>query len=622
MIYGIQIVLAILALAVLPVFGYEIPIGVGTDAGKSDFYLVPGGYGRLVLKYASIPLIDFDAKDGKVDGGNWSSPSGIATATAGEAGTVAVRHRNFLNAGAATLVFKDGHLSAFRRDGGDDNQRKKDIAALTTRPKKQPALRQLWRRRTAEQEEKAKGAWWRGGDRLRLGYFNPNAAGTLFAEFSALFAALALVLRRRVVRMACLAAAGVSLVALLMTGSRGSLVALALGTALAGCMYFGKKLLRWRGLACVLAVVAVAGLVLYVAGRATDGRFGSALFSVDKGNVQRLRCWAAAPEMMAAAPSGWGEDPGRAYCDWFQGLEDNHRLYYLVNSHLTWMVQNGHLFRCAYVTVWLMLFVFFFAFARRKASQIAVAVWGTFAVALWFSTVGIFSTLWMLPACCGIFALAVGVLSVLRGGCQMRVRRVAACVAGCILVGGAVPFAVEAAGRAKLEKRAMPAYRDGSAVKLGRGEAKTAILNDATVLADGAIGSFGHELRTWLAGRPDVGAVLIADDPADLPPSVDCLVAAGKGASRYLKHRAAHLKSGNYCHARKTVFLSPPFPPAAVPHVLQLGTDVRMVIGEFASRLDEGFARERPWLKIVPGCELYVPGWTALMLPDENGGGS
>ena len=44
--------------------------------------------------------------------------------------------------------------------------------------------------------------------------------------------------------------------------------------------------------------------------------------------------------------------------------------------------------------------------------------------------------------------------------------------------------------------------------------------------------------------------------------------------------------------------------------------------GEFASRLDEGFARERPWLKIVPGCELYVPGWTALMLPDENGGGS
>jgi len=326
--------------------------------------------------------------------------------------------------------------------------------------------------------------------------------------------------------------------------------------------------------------------------------------------------------MMAAAPDGWGDEPGRAYCDWFQDLKDNHRLYYLVNSHLTWMVQYGRFFRCAYMSAWIAVFVLLLASARRRASQVALAVWSTFAVALWFSTVGIFPTLWILPAGCGIAALAPVASSIVRGRRQTSARRIAAYAIGCVLVGCSVPFALEATGRALSGKRTLQICRDGSTVKLGGGETKTAILNDATVLADNTIGSLGHELRTWLAGHPDIGSVLIADDPADLPPTIDCLVAAGKGAARHLEHRAAHLETGDYCRARRTIFLSPPFPPSAVPYVLQQGTDVNMTIGEFAACRDEGFSREKPWVKIVPGCELYIPGWPSLTLPERAGGGS
>ena len=611
-------ILAFLALMAFQAVGYEIPFGKGTDAGDTDLYLVPGGRGRIILKYASIPLVALKARSDS-NGRAWQSSSGII-ATANDDGTVSVRYDDFLNAGTATLVFANGRLKVFQREG-DELQREKDKSALCAHPKKHPSLQQLWRPRSAEQMESAKALWWRGDERLRLGYFNPNAAGMLFAELAVLFAALSLlVFQKRWVRIACAALAAGALVALTLTGSRGSLIAFIVGVSAVTLIHFRGRIMRRKVLAGLLLSIAVLAVAMFVAGLATDGRFGRNILAMDEGNVQRIRCWATAPEMMAVAPDGWGDEPGRAYCDWFQDAADNHGLYYLVNSHLTWMVQHGRMFRCAYAAAWIALFALLLAFARRSTARVAIGVWGTFAVGLWFSTVGIFPTLWIVPVLCGGVAIVGIGREIARTGIRTGMGRIAVLLGAAILLGSSAMLAVEAFGRKQANKRAMPVRFDGHVVRIGHGDVRTAILRDDVVLSGDIIGVFGHELREWLVRNPSAGTILVANRPEDLPKDVDRLVAAGKGAARYLKHRAEHFEGNAFCHARETVFLSPPFSPTAVPLTLATLSDVRIVIGEFAAQYDSGYIRERSWVSVIPDVELYIPGWPELVLAVAKGG--
>lgn len=604
-----------IAIAASAAMGYEIRVGEGTTAGASDFYVAPGGHNRLSLKYASIPFANLDATSEK----SWAVRGGAVTAKTDGDGVVTVRFRDFLKAGPATLKFVGGHLRSLERNG-DEAQKAKDLEALTTHPKKQPTLAQLWRKRTEEQEERNKASWWKDSSRLNLGYFNPNAAGTLFAEIAALLAALAIVLRKRGIRIVCAIGAVASLYALFLTGSRGSFISFLAGVALVALCGIGKRWLKPKALLTGLLAVAVAVGAIVVAGKATDGRFGAKLVAIDPGNVQRLRAWSAAPEMMATAPGGWGAEPGRAYCDWFQDVEDTHKLYYLVNSHLTWLVQYGRIFRFAYLAAWMALFLVMLAFAGNRIVKLALCESATFAVALWFSTVGIFPTLWILPGLCVVAAVAAIAYECMRRGAKANfVRLFAATIAGA-LIGCGTAFALEAVGRRQSEARALPVSFDGKCVKIGRGEAKTAILDDQTVLAGDVIGSLGHTLRGWMAKNSDSGAVIVTDDPSVLPPRIDRLVAAGRGASRYLKFRSAHIADGDFCRAEKTVFLSPQFSPNDVPYTLAQGTDVSFVTGEFAARLTNGNHYDRQWVTVVPGCELYIPEWPSMTLGSTKGG--
>lgn len=603
-------------LASLAAGGYEIPFGEGTAAGATDFYIVPAGADKLAFKCASIPIFTLSRSGDRYVGAN-----GSATADAsGDGRFVVVKHGDFMKAGPATMKFEDGRLKTFERDA-DEKQKAKDLALLTAHPKKQPTLAQLWRTRTEEQKEAAKARWWRGDSRLRLGYFNPNAAGTLFAELAVLFAALTLCARRRAVKALSAVATLASLHLIFLTGSRGSFVAWLAGVAVLAACFAGKRLARPKALLCaLLALIAAAGAMVAV-DKATDGRFGSRLVALDAGNVQRLQAWKAAPEMMTCAPRGWGEEPGRAYCDWFQDTGNSHRLYYLVNSHLTWLAQYGRAFRCAYMSAWLALFAILAAFARERAVRVALASWASFAVALWFSTVGIFPTLWILPGLCAAAAAVSIWRTAAVGGFSIWKTRLPV-VAAAVAVGCALSFALEAIGKRQSEIRDTPVFFDGGRVVLGRGEPRIAVLRDDTVLSGNSIGAFGHELRNWLADNRGAGSVAVADDPAALPANVDCLVAAGKAGARYIRHRRLHLPDGDFCHARRTVFLSPPFPPSEIPHTLRSNADVRIVIGEFAAKLSQEYSQVMPWVRIMPGCELFVPGWIELALAESAGGGS
>jgi len=606
-----------LALGAAAAYGIEVPIGGGKAlVDGSEFYIVPNGRDVLTVKCMAVPVVHLYKAGG---GAEWQSQDLKATATMDGNGVITLQHLDFLKCGPARLVFKDGLLADFERLGGGQvaESDAKSGRVLKGKPVK---LARLWIHASEKQVLEAKANWWGDSGRLRLGYFNPNAAGTLFAELALVFFALAVVIRRRIF-LRCIfgAAAAIMTIGLFLTGSRGSLVGLFAGAALVVVCRLGRRIFRLRSLVALGLFAVLAAATVFAADRLSGGRLGSDLLTVDGGNVQRMRAWAAAPEMAAAAPAGWGAEPGRAYCDWFQSTDDGHRLYYLVNSHLTWLVQFGRAGRCAYVAAWLACFALLLLFAPRSATvQVALAVWAAFAVHLWFSTVGIFPTLWIVPAVCGVAALVDIGMQIARDGrvCGRRAF-IGVCAAACI--GCVAPLVMERVGRGQAAKRDVPVTFDGKCVRVGSGEPKIAILRDSTVLAGDCIGCFGHELRDWLSRTPDAGAVLVVDDPAALPHEIDCLVAAGMGARRYLAHRKSNIRDDSYCHARRTVFLSPPFGPAAVPETMLAQTDLRIITGEFAARCDEGYSRRTPGVTIVPKCELYVPDWMSLAGLGGNG---
>lgn len=603
----IHITLAFIAISGFSALGYEIQFGGEAGTVESELHLLPNGYRSLGLKLGRRQLAEL-TMSAENETHYKSESKRFSAVCVGD--RVTVTCSNIFKAGPAELTFEKGYLRRFKRDG-NETLRDHDFAILTAKPNRQVRLKDLWRlRRSDELKEKAKVKWWQDG-RLRLGYFNPNAAGTLFAELSALFTMLVFVFRRRCIRLVCAAGAAIALVALFMTGSRGSFIAFSVGIAVAVLLNLGRRFFRKNVLVRVLLVVVFGVIVVFAIGQVMNDRFGAQLLSLDAGNVQRLRCWLSAPDMMAAAPGGWGEEPGRAYCDWFQHTKDNHRLYYLVNSHLTWMVQHGWLFRSIYVSAWLALLALLFSFIREKSVSVAVAVWSTFAVALWFSTVGIFPTLWFIP----VLVLVIAMFSMRHITARKLLAVVFTGLIGALLPFGSLLYQTRNNGKASL-----PIHRVTDMTILGQGVPEIFVVRDNFALSDERIGRVGHEIREFLADKPNAAPLAVADGVSNLPERVATLVLVGRGGASYLKYRAEHLADGKYCHAQKTIFVSPPFSPSAIPLTLSTESDVSIMIGAFAAAHEQAYHSPPPWVRIIPDCELYIPGWLDLVLEEHEKG--
>ena len=71
----------------------------------------------------------------------------------------------------------------------------------------------------------------------------------------------------------------------------------------------------------------------------------------------------------------------------------------------------------------------------------------------------------------------------------------------------------------------------------------------------------------------------------------------------------------------EVTFISPPFPPSAVPAGLLSSCRVRLVVGEFAARYDAEYADAPEWVTIVPAMELYIYGWMRYVVGDPRPGG-
>ncbi len=509
--------------------------------------------------------------------------------------------------GRAKAKFRNGRLVSFSRESGGTVDEESDREMLSQE------IRLKQRRKALRFKADHKGdGWhyWADSGRLRLWYANPNAAGALFAEIALLGLAMLFFVPHRILRVCGVLLTLASLVMLAFTHSRGGFVAVAVGfIALLLPVVLG---VRRRRIRMVILIVGIAAIVSMVVATPLIARWAA---NRDLGNLRRLSIWKDAPRMMAMAPNGWKTSTGYAWCEWLQPLNEDFTTTWMVNSHLSWLVQYGYVFRLMYMFCW--LFVLSYAMARvimgpesrSKAWAFALSQLVALFAIMWFSTVGPELTLWMVPA--SAFAVALAVIR--KNLCP---RTLAGCAAASLAASFAILHATMAMG-ASAEKCAplggmIEVIKNG--VKIGRGEIKNYLVHDNIVLTGGHFGVLGKDLREFYAKHPDASATLVVKSPKRIPDDVETLVLAGKAADAYL---AKCSKNAELARPRpkRLVLISPNVPWNIVPDFVLRDTNVAYFTGEFAAMCSGLCSNTVPdWVKIVPGCATYVRDWTERSL--------
>lgn len=219
--------------------------------------------------------------------------------------------------------------------------------------------------------------------RVGFGFENPNLAGALFAMLAigtwGVVHAFARWVGWRPWFWAALLLSGAFAAVLVMTASRGALVALVVGgIAMWGAWGFIRPK-PWQA-----AAVLAGGVMLGVF--SGFGRMGERVVesSAQEGSItSRVEIFKAVPAMLVVAPCGWGRgQSAEGYQNWFQELDDMRTYKHLISTHATWMVEWGWGFRIGYVLGWVVVLVL------CAYSPACFGVWMAFGVAGLFSHVG------------------------------------------------------------------------------------------------------------------------------------------------------------------------------------------------------------------------------------------
>ena len=453
--------------------------------------------------------------------------------------------------------------------------------------------------------------WGRTG-RLMFPYGNPNQTAAFWAEVALALFALAAVLRRRAVRAALAAPGVVSLAMVLWAGSRGAVLALCAALvvfALARRDVAARALKsRWFWFAVLAVAVVAVSWVVFKDHRFLMRGFGDG----QKGwsNRVRLQMWMAAPRMIMDAFSGWGNafEVGRAYMDWYQPLSEVSIPGSLINDHLTFLVGATWPLRILYVAAWTAAFALgaVCALGRRSAFPLAMLV--LWFVCSWFNPVSSAKALWIGPAAaCAVMAFRWRCFSRKAIAAVALSTLAACCVFAAVvpLAAGAwkpvdVPLAVRHVGKAtyvNVRKNAVP----GTWVVDTTGEAMGGILS-------------AKGIRLFYAFNRKAEPIAVVRSVDDLPSEgVERLVLGGTQGDAWLKKISSSAKAREHLPSA-VVFVSPPFPPEAVPPALRDAADVVFLVGEFAARYGETYAKAREGVVIVPGMEVYIENWLGLSM--------
>jgi len=485
-------------------------------------------------------------------------------------------------AGRLRLMVLDGKKYTFARPGPP----KGDLATLFPE-----------RRKRSYEKNSAADIWRNDGRRIRLWFANPNSAGMLMAEAFLVFVWL-LTKTRGLARIGVGLLAAASGYALLATGSRGGLVGAVVGL-LAFAAAYSRSLLTRRGLTILLSCAFVLVVGLFASGNA--GRVANTFRSLDTGNMTRLKTGKAAVQMFSDAPFGWrgGEVPGRNAClNWYV-FDEPH----ILRTHVISLAECGWLTGWLYVLPWALALIAGLISARRGRPLVA-ALWMSFGLAGCFNPVYRDWENWLLPlAALGALAAPGGRLSAK----QWRVSALAAAVVSAAVVAGLVVV-----GKSMKRPTRIPVRACGKATYVNGENPRVWIVGDPLVMAGN--GFPGREILAHFTKHPNAGAVAYVYSVEDLPSSADAVIVAGRNVPDYLEAYA----KGRVCKAAQLLLLSPSVGPDAVPERLLSESKVLWVAGSLLAAHDPAYLVGRAWVKLVPGCERYVPAWTKFIPGDKK----
>lgn len=455
---------------------------------------------------------------------------------------------------------------------------------------------------TKEVQRELRKKWAKSG-RLRWPFDNPNENGFLYLSL-ALLSSYLFFFSRRGVRIAggvCFAAASAALV---MTASRGSFLAFAAGLAPLVALNFAKVVKS-------KAVWVLAGVVLLsaVAWFAThDSKLLSRGFSKKSrwSNETRIEMWATAPQMIAEAPNGWGEmHVGRAYMDWYDSLSRISLSGSLINDHLTKLVGYSRIGRFTYLFVWFGLLSLTAYAAARTRRAVALGVLLALAVASWFNAVLMNIFIWGVPVA------AIALFAAERPWRVWRARTVGIMLGGSALLAVAVLAGLSIAGGSS-PSRGYPIHVVDGQVRVKNRNPSTWIVDDGRALG-GVLSCC--DIRRFYAANPSAPGVGYVRSVENLPKKVRRLVLAGSAGDEWLRRMSEGGVEAQRSIPEEVVFITPPFPPSALPEPFLKSCKVRLVIGEFVARyFADEYGNPPPWVTVVPGMELYIDGWMRFVV--------
>ena len=550
------------------------------------------------------------------------SPNGWKGAVREKEGLIYVESGSNVKGGRAVYLFRHGRLVQFEQkgkvqriplemprpptDGGAPyyfNALESDSADGAAR---QPGAARAQKTMAKEVERELKKKWAKSG-RLRWPFENPNENGFLYLSLALLSTALFFFAKPgvKILGGVCFVAASAALV---MTASRGSFLAFALGLAPAIALNF-KKLSRSRAawiLAGIVLLTAVGWFATHESRLLTRGFTKKTKWS----NDTRIEMWVTAPQMVAEAPKGWdgmhvnpAHMVGRAYVDWYDRLSEISLSGSLVNDHLTRLVGYSRGGRFIYLFVWFGLLALMTYTAVRTKRAVALGVFVALAVAGWFNAVLMNIYLWGAP---------LAALALFLAGRPWRVWKSRTVV---LLAGGAAVLAavtlrgIVAYGRATV-KRGYPIYVADGQVRVKEESPAIWIADDGKALG----GLFAcRDIRRHYLLHPSAPAVGYVRSAKDLPEGeIKRLVLAGTAGKEWLEWLFARVKEGaKVAVPEEVVFITPPFMPSDLPDELVKKSKMRYVVGEFTARYyeDDGACPEGLEVTVVPGMELYIDNW-------------
>ena len=430
--------------------------------------------------------------------------------------------------------------------------------------------------------------WQNDRKRLRLWFANPNSAGMLLAEVLLALVWMATA-TRGFVRIGAGVLAAVAAWGMLATGSRGALVGAAAGLLAIGAAH-ARSLFTKRG-----AIVLLSGLAILAAGIAVVGnsrRIVDTFGSIDAGNMTRLKVGKAAVQMFSDAPFGWhgGEVPGRNAClNWYV-FDEDHSL----RTHVMSLAECGWFKGSLYVFFWAFVLSAGVVLAKR-GNPVLLALWASFCIVGFFNPVYVEWETWLLPAATlGLLASKNGRMTAK----QWRRTAISAAVLSIAAVAGLV-----VAGKAMDRKSGIAVRSCGKATFVNGGNPDIWIVGDPLVMAGD--GFPGREILSYFRRNPGAEPVAYAYSVEDLPESAECVVVAGRNVPDYL----AAYESGRACKAGRLLLLSPSIGPDKVPERLAVETRLLWVAGSLLALHDPSYLAKLPWVRLVPGCERYIPDW-------------